>query len=227
VSLRPSLKLCGVTNTEDARLVSASGADYCGVLVNIRFSERSLSLAEAKNVGQAATIPIVILLCDPDMSLAEEVAREIQPYALQLLCRESPDFVKTLKKRVSCRIWKTVHCGTVAGQASPEAYVEAGADALLVDSADASDGTLRLGGTGKVGDWSAVIDLIQRIPIPVFLAGGISPENVEAALLQVRPFGIDLCSGVEAYRGKKDPEKIRALVEHFNAAIAKIERNQS
>lgn len=207
--------------------MSASGADYCGVLVNIGFSERSLSLAEASVVAQAATIPVVILLCDPDMSLAEAVAREIQPYGLQLLCRESPDFLRDLKKRVSCQVWKTVHCGAVASQASPEAYVEAGADALLVDSADASEGTLRLGGTGKVGDWRPVIDLIQRIPVPVFLAGGISPENVEAALAQVRPFGIDLCSGVEASRGKKDPEKIRDLVEHFNAAIAQLERNQS
>ena len=219
---RPRLKICGVTNADDARLASASGADYCGVLVNVEFSERTLTLETAKKVAQAASIPVVILLCDPDMSLVEDVAREIRPHALQLLGRETPEFVKELKSRGSCQVWKTVHLSGIEGQAPPEAFVEAGADVLLVDSADAGDGKLRLGGTGKVGDWSAAADLVKRIPIPVFLAGGMGPDNVEAGLLAVRPFGIDLCSGVEKYRGKKDPEKVKALLAHFNAAVEKM-----
>ena len=219
---RPRLKICGVTNTVDARLASASGADFCGVLVNVGFSERTLTLETAKDVAQAASIPVVVLLFDPAMSLAEDVAREIRPHALQLLGRETPEFVKELKSRCSCQVWKTVHLSGIEGQAPPEAFVDAGADALLVDSADSGDGTLRFGGTGKVGDWSAAADLVRRIPIPVFLAGGIGPDNVEAGLLAVRPFGIDLCSGVEKYRGKKDPQKVRALLENFNAAVEKM-----
>ncbi len=224
---RPHLKICGVTNPEDARLVSASGADYCGVLINVSFSERTLSLDAGKEVAQAAAIPVVILLCDPDLQLAEDVARVIQPYALQLLGRETPAFVKELKERCSCQVWKTVHLTDIEGQASPEEYVEAGADALLVDSADASDGKLRFGGTGKVGDWNAAAALVRRISIPVFLAGGIRPDNVEAALQEVRPFGIDLCSGVEISHGKKDPEKVRLLLANFNSTVGKMERNRS
>lgn len=227
MTTRPRLKLCGVTNRDDARLVSISGADYCGILVNVGFSERSLTLETAASVAAAVTIPVVILLCDPEKELVCEVVRAIQPHALQLLGRESPELVKELKRTVACRTWKTVHLGNIAGQASAEAYVEAGADALLVDTADASDGTLRLGGTGKVGDWTAAAELVRRIPVPIFLAGGIGPDNVEAALLQVRPFGIDLCSGVEVSRGKKDPEKVRALIDNFSAAIDKLKREKS
>ena len=62
--------------------------------------------------------------------------------------------------------------------------------------------------------------------VPVFLAGGIGPENVESAVKTVKPFGIDLCSGVEAYRGKKDPEKLRAVVKNYRNALKQIEREE-
>jgi len=226
VTDRPKLKICGVTNPDDARLVSGSGADYCGILVQVGFSERTLTLETGKDVAREAFIPVVILLCDPDRDLAETVAQTIQPYALQLLGRETPEFVQDLKNRCSCQVWKTVHLSGVDGQASPQEFAQAGADALLIDSADAGDGKLRFGGTGKVGDWDAAAEVVRHVPIPVFLAGGIGPDNVEAALLAVRPFGIDLCSGVEAVRGRKDPEKVKNLLINFKAALTKLERNR-
>lgn len=222
MSYRPRLKICGVTNVEDARLVSSLGADYCGLVVDIGFSERKLSVEEAREVASASDIPVVVLLCDPTVEQALEAARRIEPHALQLLCRESPELIAELKSRASCRIWKTVHLPAVPDQASPEEFVEAGADALLVDSSDTSQGFLRLGGTGKLADWSASAELVARASVPVFLAGGIGPENVESALMEVRPYGIDLCSGVEAEKGKKDPEKVRTLIDNFHRALAKI-----
>jgi phosphoribosylanthranilate isomerase len=215
-----------VTNIDDARLISASGADYCGILVDVGFSERSLSLFQARKVASASTIPVVVLFCDPEVKVAQEIVRQIKPYAVQLLCRESPELLKELKSRLPCHIWKTVHLPVAPGQASPEEYALAGAEALLVDSADTSEGFLRLGGTGKVADWKAATTLVNSVSIPVFLAGGISPDNVENALIQVRPFGIDLCSGVEISKGKKDTKKLCDLVDRFNAAIEEIERGE-
>lgn len=222
MSRRPLLKICGVTNAEDARLVSDLGADFCGIVVNIAFSERKLTIEEARKVASASGIPVVVLLCDPTVEEALEAAQRIEPHALQLLCRESPELVAELKSRLSCRIWKTVHLPAVPGQAAPDAFVQAGADALLVDSSDTSQGFLRLGGTGKVADWSAAAGLVGRVPVPVFLAGGIGPENVERALLEVCPYGIDLCSGVEVEKGRKDPEKLRALIDNFERAAARL-----
>lgn len=222
MSTRPRLKICGVTNVEDAKLVGASGADYCGILVNVSFSERSLSLRQAQEVASAAGIPVVILLCDPDLEAAEEVARNIKPHALQLLCKEPPELVRKLKSCLPCQIWKTVHLSVLPGQASAEEYVRAGADVLLIDSIDSSKGFLRFGGTGKLVDWRAAAALVKKVSIPVFLAGGIDPDNVERAIIEVRPHGIDLCSGVESSKGKKDPEKVHALLDNFEAAVTKV-----
>lgn len=226
MGVRPCLKICGNTNIEDVELVGNSGADYCGILVDVGFSERSLSLEQACKVASASKIPNVILMCNPEIETVAEVVAKIQPYAVQLLGQESLEFVKNLKSRVRCQIWKTIHLPIVSGQASPEEYVQSGADALLVDSVDASEGFLRLGGTGKIADWKAAAAIVEAVSIPVFLAGGINPENVEKAILEVHPFGIDLCSGVEVSKGKKDPEKLRALVKNFHAAIQKMGRGK-
>lgn len=214
------LKLCGTTNVADARL--ARGADFCGMLVGVDWSERSLTLEQAGQVAEASGTKNVVLLCNPSAAFAEEVARALRPYALQLLCHERPALVSELKELLPCEIWKTVHLPLPDGQAAPEAYAEAGADALLVDSVDLSEGFERLGGTGKVGDWAAVAALKEKIDIPVFLAGGIGPENVADAVRTVRPYGIDLCSGVEMRRGRRDPEKVKRLVRSFREAVAEV-----
>lgn len=214
------LKLCGTTSAEDARM--GWGADFCGILIGVEWSERSLSLNDAKAVAQSSGVKNVILLCNPSMEFATEVTRTLRPHALQLLCHETPALLKELKSTVSCEIWKTVHLTGLDGQATPEEYAEAGADALLVDSVDSSEGFDRLGGTGKVGDWAAVAELKEVIDIPIFLAGGIDPDNVADAVRTVRPHGIDLCSGVEARRGRRDPEKVKALILRFNEAVAEF-----
>jgi phosphoribosylanthranilate isomerase len=224
VAVRPRLKICGNTNLEDVALVGDCGADYCGILLNVNYSERSLSFEQAYKMALASKIPAVILLCNPEMELAEKVAEEIRPHAIQLLCRESPAFVKDLKCRVHCQVWKTIHLPVVSGQPMPQDYIRSGADALMVDSVDSSEGFLRMGGTGKVVDWKAAADIVRAVSVPFFLAGGINPQNIEKAILEVRPFGIDLCSGVELSKGKKDPEKVRALVKNFRGAIEALEK---
>ena len=211
------LKLCGTTSASDARL--ARRADFCGILVDVDWTERSLSLEEAKAVAEASGVRNVILLCNPSASFAEKVSSTLRPHALQLLGNEPPAMVSELKSALPCEIWKTVNLPIVAGQATPEAYAEAGADALLVDSVDASEGFVRLGGTGKVGDWAAIAALRQKMEIPIFLAGGIDPDNIADAIHTVKPDGIDLCSGVESQRGKRDPEKVKLLLQRFREAV--------
>ncbi len=220
------LKICGVTNAADARLVSDSGADFCGILVDVGFSERSLSLSQARNVAAAASMPVVVLVCDLDLRAVEQIVHEISPSAVQLLGRETPGFIRTLKPRVACQIWKTLHDPPPPGQATAAAYIEAGVDAFLLDRADDSEGFLRLGGTGKCADWDRACAMVKEIPKPVFLAGGINPENVAQAVVKVRPYGIDLCSGVESFKGKKDPDKLRRLVASFRAAAASLEEGE-
>ncbi|MDE0197133.1 MAG: phosphoribosylanthranilate isomerase [Caldilineaceae bacterium] len=214
------LKLCGTTSARDAQLARA--ADFCGILVGVEWSERSLSLREAAEVAGASSVKNVILLCNPSAAFAEEVSRTLRPHALQLHCHEPPALVSELKSSLPCEIWKTVHLPSLDGQATPKEYAAAGADAFLVDSVDVSEGFERLGGTGKVGDWTAVTALKEKIDIPIFLAGGINPDNVADAVRQVQPHGIDLCSGVEVRRGERDPKKVESLIRRFRRAAARI-----
>lgn len=211
------LKLCGTTSAGDARM--AKGADFCGILIGVEWSERSLSLEEAVDVAKATEANLVILLCNPSKELAVEVVERLRPFALQLLCHESPAEVSELKSVLNCKIWKTVHLPATKGQATPEDYARAGADALLVDSVDASEGFQRLGGTGKLGDWAAARELKEKVEVPVFLAGGIGPDNIVDAVLKVRPDGIDLCSGVESRRGIRDKKKVDLLLRRFRSVV--------
>lgn len=214
------LKLCGTTNTEDAQLAGRAGADFSGIVVDVAWSERSLTLEQALPVALASGVRNVILLCNPSAAFASLVAETLQPYALQLHCHESPTLVAELKESLTCAVWKTVHLPNLGGQAPPQAYETAGADALLVDSVDTSEGFARLGGTGKVGDWEAVAELKQQVAIPLFLAGGIGPDNITEAMRAVQPDGIDLCSGVESARGQRDPAKVKRLMQMFRRSSA-------
>ncbi len=94
--------------------------------------------------------------------------------------------------------------------------VAAGADALLLDSGRPSAGVPELGGTGRVHDWGVSRRLVEAVaPVPVFLAGGMRAENVRAAIEAVRPFGVDVCSGVRD-GGRMDGVRLRALVKAQN-----------
>ena len=90
-------------------------------------------------------------------------------------------------------------------------------DALLLDSGNPSLAVKELGGTGRVHDWSLGARIVRSVPRPVYLAGGLKPDNVARAIEQVRPFGVDVCSGLRT-DGKLDEEKLAA----FTGAIAGI-----
>ena len=221
-----SVKICGITSIHDARLAADAGADYVGVLVDVAVSERTRSTAQASEIANGSPIPTVLLLYNRTTSDIQEIVSQIQPFALQLLGQEPPQQVEELKDTVSCQLWKSVYlpAGSPENvdmptvQAEMQAYQDAGADFLLFDSVDMSLEKPRYGGTGKTCDWNVAAALITESPLPVFFAGGIRPENVKAAIETIRPHGIDLCSGVEASKGIKDPHKLEQLMEQVKQA---------
>ena len=220
---RCSVKICGITSTHDAQLAADAGADYIGVLVDVAVSERTRSTSQAVEIASASPIPTVLLLYNRTTSDIQEVVSQTHPFAVQLLGQESPQQVETLKRTVACQLWKSVYLPAgspenvdmPAVRAEMKAYQEAGADFLLFDSVDMSLEKPRYGGTGKTCDWDVAAELIADSPLPVFFAGGIRPENVKAAIETIRPHGIDLCSGVEASKGVKDPRKLERLIEQI------------
>lgn len=221
-----SVKICGTTSIYDARLAADAGANYIGVLVDVAVSERTRSTAQATEIASGSPIPTVLLLYNRTTSDIQEIVSQIQPFAVQLLGQEPPQQVEALKDTVSCQLWKSVYLPAgspenvdiPAVRTEMQAYRDAGADFLLFDSVDMSLEKPRYGGTGKTCDWDVAGELIAESPLPVFFAGGIRPENVKAAIETIRPYGIDLCSGVEASKGIKDPHKLEQLMEQIKQA---------
>ena len=221
-----SVKICGITSIHDARLAADAGADYIGVLVDVAISERTRTAAQAAEIATESPIPTVILLYNRSTSDIQEIVSQVQPFAVQLLGQESPQQVEELNREGACEFWKSVYLPAgspknvdiPAVRAEMQAYRDAGADFLLFDSVDMSLEKPRYGGTGKTCDWNVAGELITESPLPVFFAGGIRPENVKAAIETIRPHGIDLCSGVEASKGVKDPLKLERLMEQMEQA---------
>jgi phosphoribosylanthranilate isomerase len=221
-----SVKICGITSIHDARLAADAGADYVGVLVDVAISERTRTAAQAAEIASESPIPTVILLYNRSTSDIQEIVSQVQPFAVQLLGQEPPQQVEALNREGACEFWKSVYlpAGSPKNVDIPavreemQAYRDAGADFLLFDSVDMSLEKPRYGGTGKTCDWNVAGELIAESPLPVFFAGGIRPENVKAAIETIRPHGIDLCSGVEASKGIKDPIKLERLMEQIDQA---------
>ena len=221
-----SVKICGITSIHDAQLAADAGADYIGVLVDVAVSERTRSTAQAVEISSVSPIPTVLLLYNRTTSDIQAVVSQVHPFAVQLLGQEPPQQVEELKNAVTCQLWKSVYLPAgkpenvdmPAVRTEMQAYRDAGADFLLFDSVDMSLEKPRYGGTGKTCDWNVAAELIADSPLPVFFAGGIRPENVKAAIETIRPHGIDLCSGVEASKGIKDPHKLERLMAQVEQA---------
>lgn len=221
-SNRCKVKICGTTSVADARMAADAGADYSGIVVEVAFSERSVSIDSAAEITRQTPIPTVILVFDRPTDWVTTAATQIKPFAIQLLGHEPPAQVAKLKKSVPCEVWKSLFLPTEGEPGADEdtisaqiaAHIDAGADALLFDTAEVKAGKARFGGTGKQSDWNLSARLIQACRVPAFLSGGIRPENVRTAIETVRPFGVDLCSGVEASKGIRDRWKLEQLMEN-------------
>ena len=199
--MRIRTKICGITRIEDARVAVAAGADAIG-LVFYAPSPRNLSPLEARAIIE--TIPpfvtVVGLFVDPLPEHLESVLQHCPISVLQFHGDETPEF---------CRSFRLPYLKA--------ARVRAGADLVqyLTPYHDAQGWLLdayhdRLyGGTGESFDWNLIPRDLAR---PVILSGGLTPENVGAAVRQVRPWAVDVSSGVEIAKGVKDAAKIAAFI---------------
>lgn len=214
------VKVCGITTVEDAQRAAEVGVDYIGVIIEIKFSPRRLAIKQAQPICERSIVPVVTLFFNWDAEQIRKAVRTLHPKAIQLQGQEQPSLIKTLKKDLGCEVWKAIHVPARGmGKINFDEYLEkansfidAGTDAIVLDTVVGSSENKRYGGTGQVSDWTIASELVKAIPVRTFLAGGIKPENVQQAIKQVHPYGIDLCSGVEASPGIKDPQKLRALM---------------
>ncbi|HUS19313.1 MAG TPA: phosphoribosylanthranilate isomerase [Terriglobales bacterium] len=218
------IKICGTTNLVDALAATQAGANALGFI--FAESPRRIDPEAAADIVQELPEELekvgVFVNESPEYIL--QVAREVELTAIQLHGDESPEYVKSLISLLHqpLKILKALP----AQKDKPGGLSDYGdVDAVLIDSGNQK---VR-GGTGKVFDWLSAGDFIVELQqsIPVIIAGGLTPENVAAAVCMFRPFGVDVVTGVERAPGHKDPERLRRFVANVRAAeLAGSERKQ-
>jgi len=202
------IKICGITNLEDALLAAELGADALGFIFYPP-SPRSVA-ADAARAIIAQLPPFVTtvgVFVDEEAATVKELAVGVGLDWLQLHGRETPEYCRSLGRRV-IKAFRIQDEKSLAGLA---AYRGA-AQAFLLDTYKKG----QVGGTGETFDWDLARE--ARKYGPVILAGGLTPENVAQAMAAAQPQAVDVASGVEAAPGRKDPEKLRA----FFAAVKGI-----
>jgi phosphoribosylanthranilate isomerase len=208
--MRTRIKICGITRPQDARAAAQAGADAIGLVFYPR-SPRFLSAERAVEIRDALPpfVQSVALFVNPDAAQVAQVIGRLRPALLQFHGEEEPEF-----------------CAQFGMPFVKAARVRPGVDALeylrrfpraaawLFDSY-----VPEYGGVGESFDWSLLPALSPELgDRPVILSGGLARENVARAIHRVRPWGVDVSSGVESAKGIKDPAKIAAFVAEVRNA---------
>lgn len=213
---RTRVKVCCITSVEEMRTAVECGASAVGLVSAMPsgpgvIPEELIAEIAARVPPSVATF---LLTCKQDADSIVEQQRRCRVNTLQLCDRVARDVHRELRERLpGVSIVQVVH---VAGE---ESYEEAlgvarDVDALLLDSGNQNLAVKELGGTGRTHDWRVSRSIVAASPVPVFLAGGLRPENVAEAIESVRPFGLDVCGGVRT-GDRLDPEKLERLFAHI------------
>lgn len=202
------IKICGITNLDDALAAIDSGADALGFNFykpSPRYITPQSAHAIITKLPQSIlTVGVFVNEITPQS--VEDLARDAGVTAIQLHGDESPDYCRALKPRY---VIKALAAGAdFETQFTPSYDVEA----ILLDT---KDDALR-GGTGRVFDWSIAQD-VRRTVRKLFLAGGLSLQNIEEAILSVNPYGVDACSALEETPGKKNHDRMAAFVKKIRS----------
>lgn len=213
----PKVKMCGISKVETIPAIVDAKPDYMGLV--FAPSKRQVTVDQAKILveelhrGYAkkygsdtehdknGTIKTVGVFVNETVENLVTIANEANLDAVQLHGDEDETFIQSLKERTNVEVWKAIQIRTAA---DTEKWIDSSADMLLFDAYHKDE----RGGTGEVFDWSS-LDAFER---PFMLAGGIDSTNVARAIRTVRPYGIDISSGIET-NGVKDDEKITAFIK--------------
>jgi phosphoribosylanthranilate isomerase len=205
------VKICGITNVEDARAACEAGVDAIGLNFYPR-SARALSVEKAVELRAliSPSVQVFGVFVNAGADEIMKIFRQVRLDALQLHGDESPAAVAQLARIAP--VFKALRVGPDFSAATLENYQDV--SGFLFDTADAGPG--QYGGTGRLADWGVAQQAARSHR--VILAGGLNAENVAAAILQVRPYGVDVASGVEASPGAKDHAQLRDFVREARRA---------
>lgn len=213
---RTRVKICGITREQDARHAAARGADSIGLVFH-QPSPRVIELERAIEIRRLLPpfVTVTALFLDESEDWIAQVVHRLRPDCLQFHGREAPEL---------CEAWNIPYIKAIpmGSTHNPAEYAGkyASAQGFLLDSNVAG----RLGGSGDTFDWSMIPDSFD---FPLLLAGGISSTNVAEAIARVRPWGVDVSSGVEAAKGVKDSDLIDQFFQEVRRGDEYHERDEA
>lgn len=203
------IKICGITNVEDAAWVANLGADYLGLNFT-KASKRKISAEKAQQIIN--TLPPYIekvgLFADEDPEIVEKTLADCKLDVLQFHGDEGPEYCNRFKGRA-----KIIKAFRVKDEQSLSRIPQYGVDFYLLDTFVEE----ALGGTGQTFNWDLAVRA-KKFERPIFLAGGLSPENVVEAIKKVQPYAVDVSSGVESSPRRKSVE----LMQNFISRVRKL-----
>jgi phosphoribosylanthranilate isomerase len=204
------VKVCGIMNEQELDCAISGGADAVGFIVDVERSRHRISAEDARELIQKVPVftKSVAVIAPDSIEGAVFLARKTEADILQVHGTLGADEIKALKKRVLQKVIVAVPPGMDAHS------MDGVADAVLLDTV--KDG--KLGGTGIVHDWSVSAILAKELKVPVILAGGLTPSNVGEAIRTVKPYAVDVSSGVET-DGRKDLKKIESFIGEVRSCL--------
>ena len=216
------IKICGITNLDDARAAADAGADALG----FNFFSKSPRLIDPGNARQIidrlpSNMLKVGVFVDHDVARIVDIIDRAGLNAVQLHGDEPAALISELPPQV--RIVRAHRC-SLYGLAPLALYLDEChalgrmPDVLLIDADAGAD----YGGSGKLADWAVIRQQKESLGLPLILAGGLTPDNVAAAIEAVAPNGVDVASGVEREPGRKDPELIAKFIIAAREASARV-----
>lgn len=226
--MRTRIKICCIASPDEARLAIAAGADALGLVARMPSGPGQISDAQIAEIAASVPPPIATFLLTSETT-ADRIAAHIRATratTVQIVSHIPPAELARLAE-----IEPTAHRVQVIHVENSDAlalipHYGSHAHAFLLDSGRPNASIAEFGGTGRCHDWEISAAFVTVSPLPVFLAGGLSPENIRAAIQQVRPFGVDLCSGVRT-NDRLDPDKLAAFVEALRSADNENRANAS
>jgi phosphoribosylanthranilate isomerase len=211
---RVRVKICCIGSAGEALTALAAGASAIGLVSSMPSGPGVISesqIAEITASVPAATDRFLLTSRRDAAGISEQLAR-LSPSTVQIVDHpEQGTHVQLAHQFPHIKRVQVIH--VIGPQSISEAVAYARqADILLLDSGNPALKTKELGGTGRTHNWEISREICRQVSIPVYLAGGLNPDNVATAIRQVRPYGVDVCSGVRT-GGALDQEKLRAFID--------------
>jgi phosphoribosylanthranilate isomerase len=206
----PRIKICGLTGLDDAQRAVEAGAWALGLIL-FSGSPRRCPLPAAERISGALRRQAHIcgVFVNAPLDEVSGVADALGLTMIQLHGDEGPSFCSEVARRTGAKVIKAARVGAGSDVQAMEPFHT---DFHLLDTRSAD----HFGGTGETFDWELV--RLRRTGVPLILSGGLTHENVAAAIAATQPFAVDVASGTEASPGVKDPEKLRAFAEAVHGA---------